>query len=103
MAITKTKVSLTVSTDLVELVDREARRAGTTRSAVFEQLVRSGAQRAQERSLNEMTAAYYATLTPDDRAESEAIAHASSRRAKSITYDAQPRANGGRTRRKATR
>ena len=87
MAVTKTKVSLTISTALLQQVDREARRLGTTRSAMFEHYVRGAATRAAERSLDEMTAAYYASLNPEERAETEAIARASSRAAKSIAYD----------------
>ena len=91
MTVTKSKVSLTISTDLLLLVDREAKRAGTTRSAIFEQFVRGGTRRASERSLDEMTADYYASLSSDEREENENIARASSRAAKTITYDAPMR------------
>jgi metal-responsive CopG/Arc/MetJ family transcriptional regulator len=102
MTVTKSKVSLTISTDLLEVVDREAQRAGMTRSAVVEQYLRGGARRAAERSLDELTAAYYTSLVPDERAESEAIARASSRIAKTITYDA-PVERRGRPRGRAQR
>jgi metal-responsive CopG/Arc/MetJ family transcriptional regulator len=91
MTVTKSKVSLTISTDLLQLVDREAKRVGRTRSSVFEQFVRGGARRASERSLDEMTADYYASLSADERDENEKIARASSRAAKAITYDAPVR------------
>lgn len=91
MTATKSKVSLTIATDLLRLVDREAKRVGSSRSAIFELFARGGAGRAAERSLDELTSAYYASLRPDDRAEGEAIARASSRAAKTIAYDPTPR------------
>ncbi len=91
MSLTKSKVSLTIATDLLRVVDREAKRVGSSRSAIFELFARGGAGRAAERSVDEMTAAYYASLQPDDRAEGEAIARASSRAAKTIAYDVPSR------------
>jgi metal-responsive CopG/Arc/MetJ family transcriptional regulator len=90
MAATKTKVSLTLSTELVARIDRDARRLGTTRSYLVEAWLRSSASRAAERDLEEATAAYYATLRGPAKADEEAIARASSRAAKLVTYD-EPR------------
>jgi metal-responsive CopG/Arc/MetJ family transcriptional regulator len=100
MSTAKAKVSLTIASDLLDRIDREAARLGTTRSALVEQYVRSAANRAAERSLDEMTAAYYASVTDDDAAETEAIARASSRAAKRITYDVPARGAMRRPRRR---
>jgi metal-responsive CopG/Arc/MetJ family transcriptional regulator len=94
----KVKVSITLPADLVTAIDREAQRSGMSRSWLIEDYVRVGASRAAERSLEEATAAYYASLQPADRAEDLAIARASSAAAKRVAYD-QPVRRGGRARR----
>lgn len=83
----KKKISVTVASDVVAMVDRAAREAGTTRSYTIERWLRMGGMRAAERSLEESTAAYYATLHSDERAESDAIATAASRVAPGVDYD----------------
>jgi len=91
MTATKAKVSLTISADLIAMIDREAGRVGTTRSAMAERYLRSGASRAAERSIEELTAAYYASIRGPELDEQEAIARASSRAAKKLSYDAPVR------------
>jgi hypothetical protein len=58
-ATAKLKVSLTLSADLVALVDREARRAKDSRSSVIEQWLRRAASSNLERVIDDATAAYY--------------------------------------------
>ena len=84
----KTKVSLTLSQDLVALIDRDARRTGSTRSGVVEDWLRSTASRAAEKSIDDATAAYYASLRGDARADDDAISRAMSTAATEVAYDA---------------
>jgi len=93
MATPRIKVSVTLPADLVAHVDSVARRTGHTRSGVFEDWLRAGASRAAERSIDDATAAYYASLRGEARAEEEAIARATTAGARRIarTYDAKAR------------
>jgi len=83
----KLKVSLTLSQDLVVLIDRDARRTGSTRSGIVEDWLRSSASRAAERSIDDATAAYYASLRGEARADDDAISKAMARSATKIAYD----------------
>src|SRR5690242_1060476 len=87
MPATKTKVSLTLGSDLVATIDREAARTGASRSYLAEQWLRYGASRAAERSVEAATAAYYASMSEEERAEEIAIARATTRLAKRVRYD----------------
>jgi hypothetical protein len=84
---TKLKVSLTLSADLVALVDRDANRRKDTRSGVVEQWLRRAAAADVEREIEEATAAYYQSLRRNDRAEDEAVSKALSAAARRIAYD----------------
>lgn len=83
----KVKVSLTLSEDLVALIDRDARKTGSTRSGVVEDWLRSTASRAAEKSIDDATAAYYASLRGDARADDDAISKAMSRATTEVAYD----------------
>lgn len=83
----KLKVSLTLSQDLVALIDRNAKKTGSTRSGVVEDWLRSSASRAAESSIDDATAAYYASLRGEARADDDAISKAMSRSATRIAYD----------------
>ncbi len=68
----KVKVSVTLSTDLLARIDREAARQQTgTRSGVIESWLRKAARDAAEQQLARETIAYYDSLTPAQRAEDE--------------------------------
>ena len=83
----KIKVSLTLSRDVLALIDRDARRTGSTRSGTVEEWLRGSATRAAERAIDDATAAYYASLRGAARAEDEAISKAMSKAATQIVYD----------------
>lgn len=83
----KLKVSLTLSQDLVVLIDRNARRTGSTRSGVVEDWLRSSASRAAESTIENATAAYYASLRGEAKTDDDAISKAMSRSAMKIVYD----------------
>jgi metal-responsive CopG/Arc/MetJ family transcriptional regulator len=91
----KVKVSLTLEAELVATIDRDARRTGYTRSGLIEVWLKSGAARAAERSIDEATAAYYASIRGPDE-EGEAIALAASSAARHVEYDERPRRRRGK-------
>jgi hypothetical protein len=99
----KVKVSLTLAADVVDTIDRDARRTGQTRSGLAEQWLRYGASRAAERAIDDATAAYYASLSPEAREEDEAIARATSREATRVQFDAPPRKPARRSTRTRSR
>jgi hypothetical protein len=83
----KLKVSLTLSADLVALVDRDARRQNGTRSGVIEQWLRGAASAAVAHEIDAATAAYYRSLRPEETAEDEALSRALSGAARKVSYD----------------
>jgi metal-responsive CopG/Arc/MetJ family transcriptional regulator len=94
---TKLKVSLTLSSDLVELVDRAAERSNTTRSGMVERWLRAGASHAAERALDDATRAYYLARSAEAEADDNEIGRATSRAARAAVYDApRARARGAR-------
>jgi hypothetical protein len=96
MIAAKLKVSLTLSADLVALVDREAKRHRDTRNGVVAQWLRRAASASVEREITEATAACCTSLRGEERAEDEALAHALSGAPGLVSYDDVPA--GGRRR-----
>ncbi|MFV1958857.1 MAG: hypothetical protein ACC662_05520 [Planctomycetota bacterium] len=87
-AMRKTRISITLSTDLLRRIDREAHRgAGGNRSAVIEAWLRRGARSRAEDALREETIAYYEGLSKEERAEDAAIARAAGRLARRLRHD----------------
>ncbi len=87
MTAPKMKVSLTISADLLALVDRDARRRSETRSGVVEQWLRRAASASVEREIADATTAYYEALRADERADDEALARGLSKAARRVAYD----------------
>jgi hypothetical protein len=85
MTTRKTKLSLTVSADLLELVDRDVRKLKGTRSSVVELWLRRAATLATERSIESATAAYYLSLQAAEA--EEPLSRALSKAAKRVSYD----------------
>lgn len=83
----KLKVSLSLSVEILALVDRTARRGNDTRSGVIERWLRRAASAATEQELAEATAAYYRSLRGEERDEDEALARGLSEAARRISYD----------------
>src|SRR5687768_13449669 len=95
----KLKVSLTLSADLISVIDRDARQRGSTRSGVIEDWLRRAANANAERELQHATAAYYLSLREGERAEDEALARGLSAAARRVAYDeAMPSRRRGRRR-----
>jgi hypothetical protein len=99
MTAAKLKVSLTLSADVVALVDRDAERRNDTRSGVVEQWLRRAANASVERAIAEATAAYYGSLRAEDRAEDASLSRALSGAARRVSYDDPPVPRRGRGRR----
>ncbi len=89
-ATAKLKVSLSLSADLVALVDRDARRLKGTRSGVIEHWLRRAATASAQAELAEATVAYYDSLRSEDRAEEEALSRALSASSRRVRYGAPP-------------
>jgi predicted transcriptional regulator len=83
----KLKLSVTLSADVLALVDRDARRLGETRSGIIEQWLRQAAAGTVEREIEQATVAYYRSLRNDERKEDEAISKALTRAARRVSYD----------------
>lgn len=90
MTATKLKVSLTLSAEVLALVDRDARRKNATRSGVVEGWLRRAAASNAQQEIDAATAAYYASLDTGDREEDEQMSRASSAAAKRVAYDETP-------------
>ncbi len=98
MTARKLKVSVTLSADVLALVDRDARRRSETRSGVIEQWLRRVASATIEKEIEHETAAYYEALRGSERVEDEALARGLSEAARRVSYDAA----APRRRRRAT-
>lgn len=93
MTAAKMKVSLTLSSDVVALVDRDAQRRNDTRSGVIEQWLRRAANASVEKEVADATAAYYQSLRGDERIEDESLSRGLSAAARRVSYreDVVPR------------
>ena len=83
----KLKLSVTLSADVLALVDRDARRLGETRSGIIDQWLRRAAAGNVEREVEQATVAYYRSLRGDERKEGDALSRALSRAARRVSYD----------------
>jgi hypothetical protein len=93
---TKRKLSVTLSADVLALVDRDARRLGETRSGVIEQWLRRAAAGNVAREIEQATVAYYRSLREEERKENDALSKALSRAARRVSYDEASAAPQGR-------
>lgn len=84
----KTKVSVSLSADLVARIDREADK--TTRSAVVERWLRQAEMTATARQVDAATIAYYDGLTRAAQDEDEAISRGLTRAARKLRIDDAP-------------
>jgi metal-responsive CopG/Arc/MetJ family transcriptional regulator len=94
----KLKVSLTLSADLMSLIDRDVRQRRSTRSGVIEDWLRRAAHAAAEREVEHATAAYYLSLLEGERVEDEALARGLSAAARRVSHGGAMRAPGRRHR-----
>lgn len=84
----KRKISISLSSDLLDRVDRAAaREPGATRSSVIEGWLRTAARGAAEASLAAEVIAYYETRTAGERSEDERLSRGLSAAARRVRYD----------------
>jgi metal-responsive CopG/Arc/MetJ family transcriptional regulator len=83
----KMKISITLDADVLDAIDRRAAREKSTRSAIMEQWLRGAARQADLQRLEEETAAYYDSLTPEDKAEDAEWVAFASRSARKLVID----------------
>jgi metal-responsive CopG/Arc/MetJ family transcriptional regulator len=75
----KTKVSVTIASDLLEQIDRYGKRSGiVNRSGVIERWLRRAARLEAYQELEDDTIAYYESLSPAELAEDDEWARVSS-------------------------
>jgi metal-responsive CopG/Arc/MetJ family transcriptional regulator len=86
-AAAKLKVSLTLSADLIALVDRDARRGKGSRSGVIEQWLRRAANASVQQEIDDATAVYYRSLRDDDGTKDEALSRSLSDAARRVAHD----------------
>lgn len=86
----RVKISVSLPRELVARVDRAARAGARSRSRVLEEWLRRASRQGVERDLEEATAAYYESLTPEESREDEALAHALSSAARRLRIDDPP-------------
>lgn len=82
----KLKVSLTLSRDIIERVDRDVGR-GETRSSAIERWLRRAARHQAEREIEAATAAYYDALGEREKVDEEALSRALSRASRKVHFD----------------
>ena len=83
----KTKVSVSLSRDLLEEIDDEAAQTSRSRSQIFEVWLRLAARRRAAEKLERNTLAYYGSRTAEQEAEDEVLSRASFRAAKKRAID----------------
>jgi hypothetical protein len=83
----KLKVNLTLSADVVALVDRDAQRRKDTRSGIVEQWLRRAATAGVEQEIEDVTAAYYRSLSSEEDAEEEVGSKSPASSTRRIAYD----------------
>ena len=82
----KTKVSVTLETDLLAEIDRRAS-AGSTRSRIIEEWLRLAAREHARRALDAATIAYYTGRTRAQQAEDGILAELSTRASRERDLD----------------
>jgi hypothetical protein len=85
MSNVKVKLSVTVSSEVLALVDKDVRKQKGTRSAVIEQWLFRAAGVSTRDSIDDATATYYRSLTPTR--EDSQLSRALSKAAKRIAFD----------------
>lgn len=80
----KIRVTFSLSPDVIRQLEQKARATGASRSSTLEALLRSGDKNDRARELERQTAAYYESLTADERRDESAYASWSSGSARRV-------------------
>lgn len=83
----KTKVSVSLSRELLEEIDEEAKQTSRSRSQIFEVWLRLAARHRAAAKLERDTLAYYASRTAEQETEEDALSRASLRAARKREID----------------
>jgi metal-responsive CopG/Arc/MetJ family transcriptional regulator len=83
----KAKLSITLDSELVALVDRAAAREASSRSAVIEHWLWRASRLEAEARLREATIQYYESLSKSDLREDRALGGALSRASRRVRFD----------------
>lgn len=83
----KAKVSVTLSREILERVDQQAKRERGTRSSIMESWLAQAARRQAERDLEADTIAYYESLTAEERTEDDTLSRALTAAARRLDID----------------
>lgn len=83
----KTKVSVSLPSDLLEEIDHEAAQTSRSRSQIFEVWLRRAARRRAAEKLERDTLAYYTNRTAEQETEDASLSRASLRAAKQRKID----------------
>ena len=75
----RTRVTVSLPADLVDLIDRSSRELKETRSALVEEWLRHGASSYAQRELDAEITRYYAQQSAEDTALSRAASRAAAR------------------------
>ncbi len=102
MRVLRTRVSVSLPADLVQSIDREAESTKGSRSGTMEEWLRYAARRREQEAYAAEVQAYYRTRTPEEAADDEAIATASTRAYADLEID-EPRAPAKRSSRRRRR
>lgn len=92
----KLKLSVTLSADVLALVDQDARRLGETRSGIIELWLRRASAGDVEREIESATEAYYRSLRGEERKEGDVLSKALSKAARRVSYDESVEPRGRR-------
>jgi metal-responsive CopG/Arc/MetJ family transcriptional regulator len=65
----KEKLTVTISGDLVNEIDEIAKKKGTPRSQVMEEMLRDSLQKAKKKAIEKDIEAYYLSLTKKEKKE----------------------------------
>lgn len=83
----RTRVTVSLPADLVDLIDRTSRELKETRSALVEEWLRQGASSRAQCALEAEITDYYSRQSAIERADDVAIARAAGRAAARLTLD----------------
>ena len=83
----KAKLTITISNDLFSEIDEIARKKGTPRSQVIEEILRDWLSRSKKEAIEKDIKAYYLSLTEEEKKENREWTRITSKSAKRIWND----------------
>ena len=90
MKTTRTRVTVSLPADLVQLIDRCTRELKETRSGLVEDWLRRASRQYRQRVLDDEITEYYGSRSDAERDEDDAIARTAGLRAAELSFDEAP-------------